>query len=65
MSNLIRTSVRAERTGEKEGELSKVITYKNGAEVSLPINKDVVLNGLMILYSRGSHSNAIRANGFS
>lgn len=40
MSNLIRTSVRAERTGEKEGELSKVITYKNGAEVAIPINKD-------------------------
>lgn len=40
MSNVIRTSVRAERTETEEGKLSTVITYESSVDVAIPINKD-------------------------
>lgn len=40
MYNIFTLSMKAERTAEGTGKLSKVITYESGNRVEIPINPD-------------------------
>ena len=39
-NNTITLSTKAEVTEDGKGKLSKIITYKNGSRVEIPINRD-------------------------